>query len=85
MREVSLVSLFCCLLILTPPFHAAIKHIRNLSSLLTSKNDIETCTILFCLNRVDCNNMRACWEQDPTFAEELEKARGERKKRTFEF
>ncbi|GMH85936.1 hypothetical protein TrST_g9949 [Triparma strigata] len=56
----------------------AIKHIRNLSSLLQStKNGIETATVLFCLNRGDCKTMRACHEQDPVFASELEKARKE--------
>lgn len=56
----------------------AIKHIRNLSSLLRyKKNKIKSCTILFCLNRGDCKTMRACHEQDPVFARELEKARNE--------
>ena len=58
----------------------AIKHLRNLASLLGSKSgpgkNIKRCTVLFVLNRGDCGRMRACNEQDPVFAEEMEMARG---------
>jgi DNA-binding sugar fermentation-stimulating protein len=56
----------------------AIKHVRNLSSLLRNKtNEVKSATVMFVLNRGDCKTMRACGEQDSMFAEELDKAREE--------
>ena len=48
----------------------AIKHLRNLGDLTSKNNDIKA-VILFVINRADCEEMRACHEQCPVFAEEL--------------
>jgi sugar fermentation stimulation protein A len=54
----------------------AIKHVRNLASLRERPlQPITRASLLFCVNRGDCVRMRACSEQDPVFALEVEKAK----------
>ena len=36
---------------------------------------MDECTVLFVLNRGDCAKMRACKEQDPVFAQEMDAVR----------
>lgn len=50
----------------------AIKHLRNLGNLTTTDENINA-IVLFVINRSDCEHMRACHEQCPTFAAELKK------------
>jgi hypothetical protein len=50
----------------------AIKHLRNLGN-LTVTNEHMNAIVLFVINRSDCEHMRACHEQCPTFAAELKK------------
>ena len=50
----------------------AIKHLRNLGN-LTATDEHMNAIVLFVINRSDCEHMRACHEQCPTFAAELKK------------
>lgn len=52
----------------------AIKHIRNLANMVARKDENIKATILFVVNRSDCERMRACHEQCPVFASELSDA-----------
>jgi len=46
----------------------AIKHVRNLVDMIEKKDENIKATILFVVNRSDCERMRACHEQCPVFA-----------------
>ena len=50
----------------------AIKHVRNLARLAASGTPA---SVLYVVNRSDCATVRACWEQDPTFANEMDEAK----------
>jgi len=52
----------------------AIKHVRNLVDMIEKKDENIKATILFVVNRSDCERMRACHEQCPVFASELSEA-----------
>ncbi len=52
----------------------AIKHLRNLSNLVSNDPQIKAAIVMFVINRSDCEMMRACHEACPTFASELRAA-----------
>lgn len=53
----------------------AIKHVRNLSKLCSKSGGGHRASVLFVVNRGDCEVMRACHEQDEVFAREMKKAK----------
>jgi len=52
----------------------SIKHVRNLAKL---QDDGYKSSVLFVVNRGDCEVMRACNERDPVFAREVQLAKAQ--------